>query len=370
MNYLKPYKKIIIVTVFGMMLGVLSACSGTGSSFLAGAAGQPTAEAGGSEVVDVPATETAPTPLAEAFGRIVFVSNREGQMDLFITSPDGLQVSKLINNAAEDVTPRLSPDGTKVAFVSTANNNTDIYTLDLLSGAVIQITNAPEKDSSPTWSPDGNQLAFESFRDGNFEIYIANADGSNQTRLTNDPAGDSNPIWSPITNEIAFVSNRFGNADILLTNTSGSVFTLTTSPAPDSAPAWSPDGNTLSYQSFSGELSNICLVGRDGLNGRCVTTTPNVFSSSAWSPDGTWIATSISSAIQLFNVRDGSTMQLSATGIEPRSMPTFAPDGLRLVFQAQFNGDMELFLATIPTNQFSQITFSGGYDGEAVWTAQ
>ena len=364
--YSKKYKIFLMLACFVIASLIVAACGGDSTNLL-GVAGQPT-QTESSPSTQVPIAEIATaTPFPAAFGRIIFVSNRDGQNDLFITSPDGIQVSKLINNIAEDTTPRISPDGTRVAFVSTANNNTDIYILDLASGAVTQITNAPEKDSSPTWSPDGTQLAFESFRDGNFEIYITNIDGSNQYRLTNDPAGDSNPVWSPITNEIAFVSNRFGNSDILLTNTSGTLFTLTTNPAADNAPAWSPDGSTIAFQAFSGDLTNLCLIGRDGLNLRCVTSSPSQYSPPAWSPDGAWLASSGISAIHIFNLVDGSTKEISAPGIEPRGTPAFSPDGLRLVFQAQFNGDMELFSALIPTNEFTQITAFPGYDGEAVW---
>jgi TolB protein len=211
---------------------------------------------------------------------------------------------------------------------------------------------------------------FESFRDGNFEIYITNVDGSNQYRLTNDPAADTSPVWSPTANEIAFVSNRFGNADIFLTNPAGQVFTLTTSPAPDNAPAWSPSGNFIAFQTFSGDLSNLCIIGRDGLNGRCVTSSPALYSPLVWSPDSTWLASSGNAAIHLFNIFDGTTQQISASGIEPRGAPAFSTDGLRLVFQAQFNGDMELFSALIPTNEFTQVTAFAGYDGEAIWINQ
>ncbi|MBL8091999.1 MAG: PD40 domain-containing protein [Anaerolineales bacterium] len=364
-------KKFIIVLFF-IATSLLTACGDTSDINLIGVGGEQTQTE--TTVVDSPNNPTeeiaTATPFPTASGRIIFVSNRDGQNDLFITTPDGTQVSKLINNIAEDTTPRLSPDGTRVAFVSTANNNTDIYILNLATGSVTQVTNAPEKDASPTWSPDSRQLAFESFRDGNFEIYITNVDGSNQYRLTNDPAADTSPVWSPTTNEIAFVSNRFGNADIFLTNPAGQVFTLTTSPAPDNAPAWSPSGNFIAYQTFSGDLSNLCIIGRDGLSGRCVTSSPALYSPLVWSPDSTWLASSGNAAIHLFNIFDGTTQQISASGIEPRGAPAFSTDGLRLVFQAQFNGDMELFSALIPTNEFTQVTAFAGYDGEAIWINQ
>lgn len=368
--YFKKYKSFLVLTCILLASAIISAC-GDGSTILQGAAGQETPTTSADSTAEQPITEViTATPFPAASGRIIFVSNRDGQHNLYITSPDGIQVERLTTNIAEDTTPRISPDGTRVAYVSTVNNNTDIYIIDLNTRAITQVTNATEKDSAPTWSPDGRQLAFESFRDGNFEIYITNVDGSNQYRLTNDPSADTHPVWSPTSNEIAFVSNRFGNADILLANTSGTLFTLTTSPAPDNAPAWSPDGNTIAYQTFSGELSNLCLIGRDGLSGRCITPNPSQYSSPVWSPDGIWIVASGSDAIHLFSIFDGAVNQISATGIEPRGTPTFSSDGLRLVFQAQFNGDMELFSALIPTNEFTQITALSGYDGEAVWANQ
>lgn len=364
--------KKVIILLFFISTSLLTAC-GDGSNILQGVAGTPIPDSNNTtqpnselQTPEVPAA----TPFPPAFGRIIFVSKRDGQNNLYITSPDGSQVQRLTVNITENTTPRISPDGTRIAFVSIANNNADIYILDIFSGAITRVTDSPEKDSSPSWSPDGRQIVFESFRDGNFEIYITNVDGSNQYRLTNDPAADTSPVWSPTANEIAFVSNRFGNADIFLTNPAGQVFTLTTSPAPDNAPAWSPSGNFIAFQTFSGDLSNLCIIGRDGLNGRCVTSSPALYSPLVWSPDSTWLASSGNAAIHLFNIFDGTTQQISASGIEPRGAPAFSTDGLRLVFQAQFNGDMELFSALIPTNEFTQVTAFAGYDGEAIWINQ
>lgn len=350
----------------------LSAC-GTTSVDLSGAAGAPAqteAPVTTTTTEEAPAAEVAPIP--PATGRIIFASNRDGQNELYITSPNGLEITRLTTNAGLDSSsnPRLSPDGSRVAFSSTVNGNTDIYVLEIASGVIRRITDAPEKDSAPSWSPNGQQLAFESFRDGNLEIYIVNADGSAPTRLTNDPAGDSNPVWSPVANEIIFVSNRFGNADLLLLGLNGSVSPLTTNPAPDNNPAWSPDGSMIAYASFSGDLSNICLIGRDGLNQNCVTQEPAQYDTPAWSQNSEQIAVNDTASIRVYNVRDNSLIQLSQPGIEPRGIPAWSPDGLRLVFQAQADGDMELYHVLILTNEFTRITSIPGYDGKPVWASR
>ena len=359
------------ITAFAAL--TLSAC-GTGNIDLSGAAGVPAqTEAPVSESTEeVPATEVPPTPIPPATGRIIFASNRDGQYELYISSPDGIEITRLTTNAALDSssTPRLSPDGTMIAFSATVNDNTDIYLFEIASGAIRRVTDALEKDSSPSWSPNGQQLAFESFRDGNLEIYIVNADGTNPTRLTNDSAGDSNPVWSPVSNEILFVSNRFGNADLFLLGLNGSVSPLTTNPAPDSTPAWSPDGSMIAYASFSGELSDICLIGRDGLNQNCITQGSAEYSTPVWSQNGASIAVSDPTSIYVYNITDKSFIQLSQPGIEPRGIPAWSPDGMRIVFQAESGGDMELYHAHILTNEFVRVTSIPGYDGKPLWASR
>jgi TolB protein len=357
--------------IVGFAALTLSAC-GSGNIDLSGAAGAPTQTEAPVTTEEVPATEVPPTPIPPATGRIIFASNRDGGNDLYITSPDGNEITRLTANASIDSssTPRLSPDGTLVAFSSTINGNTDIYLLEIASGAIRRITDAAEKDSSPSWSPNGQQLAFESFRDGNLEIYIVNVDGSNLTRLTNDPSGDSNPVWSPVSNEIIFISGRFGNSDLLLVTPNGNISTLTTSPTPENTPAWSPDGSTIAYAAFTGELSDICLIGRDGLNQTCITQGSAVYSTPVWSQNGEWIAVSDPTSIHVYNINNKSLVQLSQPGIEPHGIPAWSPDGLRLVFQAESGGDMELYHAHILTNEFVRVTSISGYDGRPLWASR
>lgn len=367
-----PYLFVFISTlILALFLG---ACGDTGSINLSGAAGDATPTSEITEDPGAPAQVELPTatPIPPATGKIIFTSKRDGQTDLYMTSPDGSEISRISTNAAIDSssTPRLSPDGTKIAYSATINNNTDIYILEIANGFISRVTDAVEKDSAPSWSPDGQRLAFESFRDGNLEIYVTNTDGSNQTRLTNDPAGDTNPVWSPVSNEIAFISGRFGNSDLFLLSPNGVVSTLTTSPAPDNTPSWSPDGNTIAFQTFAGELSNICLIGRDGLNQTCITPYQAEHSMPTWSGDGQWLAYHDQTVIQLYNRFSGNTIQLSQPGTAPRGSIAWAPDNLRLVFQAQTGEDFEIFQTLITTQEFTQITFVTGYDGEPVWAAR
>lgn len=373
MNLITTKQKNILtgaaIVFFSLALG---ACTTTADIAGPAVAGLNTEEPQTAAPAENPPVEIpTATPIPAATGHILFTSDRDGINDLYMVTPDGAETTRLTVGAGVDESgvPQLSPDGTRVAFAATLGNNTDIYVVDLASKAISRITDAQGRDSSPSWSPNGAQIVFESFRDGNLEIYAVNSDGSNTTRLTNAQDGDSNPVWSPNSNDIVFSSSRFGNSDLSLTSPTGSYATLTTNPGPDNNPAWSPDGSRIAYLEFSGDLSNICIIGRDGVDQTCITPNPGHYQTPIWSPDGNWIAAIEGTSIHIINAADGQVQELSQAGVEPHGTPTWSSDGLRLAFQAYANGNMELFQVLILTNEFTQITVASGVDGKPVWIA-
>ena len=78
----------------------------------------------------------------------------------------------------------IGPVPGKIAFVSERDGNDEIYVMNADGTLQTRLTSDPGSDDLPAWSPDGARITFASGRDGNIEIYVMNADGSNQTRLT------------------------------------------------------------------------------------------------------------------------------------------------------------------------------------------
>jgi hypothetical protein len=104
----------------------------------------------------------------------------------------------LTDGTANNFHPRWSPDN-QIAFVSDRDGNSEIYVMDLGGDVETRLTNDPGADRYPEWSPDGQKIAFVSNRDGNDEIYVMNSDGSSPTRLTTTPmVGEYLPDWQPI----------------------------------------------------------------------------------------------------------------------------------------------------------------------------
>ena len=175
-----------------------------------------------------------------AGGPIAFISDRGGNLDIYLMNADGSGVMQLTHDPSNDTHPDWSPDGTRIAFTSLRDGNGEIYVIADGSNAA-RLTDNPAFDGLPAWSPDGTRIAFTSLRDGNSEIYVMNADGSDPRNLTNSPDVDGGAVWSRDGTKIAFDSHRDGNEEIYVMNADGSgLGNLTNNPAADGGAAWRP----------------------------------------------------------------------------------------------------------------------------------
>jgi Tol biopolymer transport system component len=108
-----------------------------------------------------------------------------------------------------DYEPWWSPDGLSFVFVSNRNGPMNVYRLGTSGGGVTRLTTHAGPDDTPAWSPDGRTIAFVSEVDGNPEIYVIAAAGSTPRRLTFDSGLDLHPTWSPDSARVLFNTSRF-----------------------------------------------------------------------------------------------------------------------------------------------------------------
>ncbi len=138
-----------------------------------------------------------------------------------------------------------SPDNKKLAFVSNRDGNDEIYVINVDGSGLTRLTNNAASDTSPSFSPDGTRLVFESNRDGRPQLYTMKSDGTDVKRLTTSNGDDRKPYWCPSCVErIVFSSNRDGVNLVYAINADGTGLARLTSPLPnvawnDDNPAWS-----------------------------------------------------------------------------------------------------------------------------------
>ena len=90
-----------------------------------------------------------------------------------------------------------SPDGERILFASDREDDMEVYVMDTDGRNVTQLTDSGDGSAWPIgWSANGKFIVFESDRDGDDEIYVMDADGGNVVQLTDNEAGDwGGDLW-------------------------------------------------------------------------------------------------------------------------------------------------------------------------------
>jgi len=236
--------------------------------------------------------------------KIVFVSSRDGNDELYMMDYDGANQTRLTFNKWRDYMPAWSPDQRAIVFTSYRTGNPDLYLLYPYEGKLVPVSTRGTNFSG-AFSPDGKKLAFCSTRDGNAEIYVANADGSNVRRITFNSAIDTAPTWSPTGREIAFTSDRTGTPQIYIMDAEGgNVRKVSFGGNYLDAPAWSPDGERIAFVSRVDNFFDIYVLNLKTNKITKLTETRARNESPSWSPDGRHIifSSNLSGSIQIYSV--------------------------------------------------------------------
>lgn len=257
--------------------------------------------------------------------RIYFVSMRTGHKEIWAMDYDGAgqeQLSKL-NSIA--LSPRVSPDNSRVAFSAVSGDSWQIlmYSTDL--GRMVSFPRFSGDNFSPAWSSDGTKLAFSSSRSGDPEIYITDGNGAGIKRLTSSRGSDVSPVFNPKTNaQIAWVSGRTGLPQIFIMDTDGSNVQQITKEGYAVSPAWSPNGLLLAF-SWIRHYGPGAPGGQD---------------------------------IYLMNVATGEFVQLTHDAGR-NDFPSWSPDGRHLVFQSTRTGSDQIWSMLADGTHQQQLTKTG-----------
>src|SRR5688572_11527773 len=257
---------------------------------------------------------------------IAFISNRSGTNDVYVTSPDGGELIRLTNDAANESAPFWTRDD-RVVFSVWADNASTVYSASPRATAPTVIGKAAGR--SPIIAPDGKKLIYSSGQFPSMQLEEAALDGSSVRQLTKAPSAQFNAVYSPDQSLIAFArADSTRQLQVWVMNADGTGERQLTRFAADDGspqwPSWSPDGARLAIQS-----------GKYSRNAPAENTAH------------IWVVEVKSGAVTRLNPH--TTPYLDET-------PSWFPDGKRIAFQSDRSGRMEVWVMNADGSGAKQVT--------------
>jgi TolB protein len=229
---------------------------------------------------------TALTPrYSPDYSKILYLSYLNGNPRIYVYDLGTNQQRLITETGNPTFAPRWSPDGKWILYSMAIAGNTDIYKIGSAGGgAPVKLTDSPGLDVGGSFSPDGGKIVFESDRSGSQQVYVMNADGSDQKRISFFGGRAATPEWSPRGDQIAF-THIVGNLRIAVMGPGGGGLRYLTDSWQDEAPTWAPNGRIIQFfrtERNSGKAT-IWQVDLTGRNERRLPT-PVDASDPAWGP--------------------------------------------------------------------------------------
>lgn len=237
----------------------------------------------------------------------------------------------------------------KLAFISNRTGKDEVYVGDLFMGEVKQITRDNAFALTPRWSPEGSRLIYTSyFKSGFPDIYLINLANNDRTKFASFQGTNSGARFSPNGLKVAMVLSGEGTPEIYSAPASGKpVSRLTRSDAVKSSPCFSPDSSRIVYASEPGPQLYIMSASGGGSQ-----RVGGGLGSYCAEPD--WCRADPSKIA--FTFRDGSRFQIAVLDLKTGQSkkvskavydgvePNWLADGRHLIYTARAAGSRALVI--------------------------
>jgi len=176
-------------------------------------------------------------------------------MNIYEANPDGTSLTLLTTGAAYCAECAYSPDGSQIVYASNRDGSMNLYVMKADGSHVRQITHTSHcYNGGPFFSPDGRHIVFRADRDraDYLQLFLIGSDGSGEKQLTFNEAVNWAPYWHPSGEVIAYTTSLHGHHQYqiyLMNLRTGVQYRLTDHPSFNGLPSFSPDGQKILWTS-------------------------------------------------------------------------------------------------------------------------
>jgi dipeptidyl aminopeptidase/acylaminoacyl peptidase len=275
-----------------------------------------------------------------------------------------------------------SSDDKQMAFVSNISGRNNIWVVPSQGGWPTQLTVSNQRQASIAWSPKGRWIAYNSDYDGNeqWDLFIVSANNGQVVNLTNTPeVSEEGTAWSPDGEKLAYSvkPRKASNYEIDIIEIESKKITHLTSNTPAQLsnfnPIWSRDGKLIvfSQQDAAGKNGNIFITSAAG--GRATNLTPHQgeqnYIATDLSPDGktVLITSNAGNGYQNAGLLDVASKKITWLTNDKWEVNSgrFSPDGKRLTWTANVDGNQDIFVYDLATRQSHALPVAKGINSLA-----
>lgn len=252
--------------------------------------------------------------------RLAFIGEGSGKKEVYVSDLFLGEVRRITNDRADALSPRWSPDGSRLVYTSYYNQGfPDIYMLNLATNRRDVFARFKGTNTGARFSPNGSQVAMVLSGSGTAEIYVAPAAGGTPVRKTRIDSAKSSPCFSPDGSRIVFAMGDTIPQLYVIGAGGGSPQRLMTGFSYSAEPDWSrTNPNKIACTVKDGSRYQIAVYDFSEGRANVVSRAPFDGIEACWLPDGRHVVYTArdrnSSVLSILDTETGASMPLTERG--------------------------------------------------------
>ncbi|MFA5834917.1 MAG: biopolymer transporter Tol [Bacteroidota bacterium] len=259
--------------------------------------------------------------------------------------------TRMTNHVKENnfynTSPAISPQGDKLAFISDRDDYFDVYIMSTIDNKITKVVDGQRTKNfeelhlltpGMSWSPDGKKIALAAKSGERDAIYLIDVNSGDEEKIEFDLEGIFTIDWSHKGDKIIFVGNTSYQSDIYSYDLSTKELkNLTDDPFSDSDPVWSPDGTKIYFVSDR----------KDNLSRNMLPANFKMVRAAYKQLD-----------LYSLEVSSGTVVRITSDEGSDETSPVISPDGQKLLYVSDRNGNGNVYERNLVTQQDRPITNS------------